>query len=848
MKKSQANDKKEHEVYDYNGRREEIYPERRLFENLLMRLSSRWMNASLEQLGSVIVTGLQEINAFFESDRVAVWEFSEDGQDATLAHDCTATGIKPPSRMLMHVTLPYIFDNIRRLKNLCISSIEDLPQDASVDRQYLSRSGVRSFMVIPLAVGGSARGALSMTCTRNERQWSNTDLFHLQRIGLVLASALDRLHSDRHIDQRMRFETLLSDLSASIIKSPLSGIDEEIERGLARVSQFFHADRCGLLRVDIKQKAAYVSHAYYAPGIPHVLSDVNIAGLFPWSYDEVVVRKHPVNVTATRMAELPPEALQDLRSWAAMGVRSNLTIPLFAGDTLEHIIVLQALREERSWPDEYIPRLRLLGEVFENALARKRADEEVRTSEEKFREFFKNTLGYCYIVSPEGIIQNVNKAAVRALGYRREELVGKPLETVYAPESLPKMGELSMRWKERGELHDEELVIIAKDGQKRLVLVNVEAVRDGKGNILYSTTVQTDITESRQAEEKIRKAYEEIKNLTDRLEAENTYLRTEISTCREVETIIGRSDAIKYVHYRIGQVASLDTTVLIVGETGTGKGLVARAVHEASLRKDRPMIHVNCAVLPANLIESELFGREKGAFTGAQAKQIGRFELAHKGTIFLDEIAELPIELQAKLLRVVESGEFERLGDPHSVKVDVRIIASTNRNLEEEIRDGRFREDLFYRLSVFPITVPPLRKRPEDIPLLVDALIKRLNKQMGRNITTIPQEAMLALQNYSWPGNVRELENVIERSVIMSRGPVLRLAEQLGGVQPDFAGPQEALPLGLADVERMHIERTLKALKWKIEGPNGAALALGLKPSTLRSRMKKLNIRRPQTA
>jgi transcriptional regulator with GAF, ATPase, and Fis domain len=239
-----------------------------------------------------------------------------------------------------------------------------------------------------------------------------------------------------------------------------------------------------------------------------------------------------------------------------------------------------------------------------------------------------------------------------------------------------------------------------------------------------------------------------------------------------------------------------------------------------------------------------LFGRGKGAFTGAQTSQIGRFQLADKGTIFLDEIAELPVELQAKLLRVIESGEFERLGDPHTVKVDVRIIASTNRNLDEEIAKGRFREDLFYRLSVFPITVPPLRERTEDIPLIVDALIERLNKQMGRHISTVPPEVMRTLQSYSWPGNVRELENVIERSVIMSSGPLLQLAEQLGAVSPSTAEVRETTPSCLTDVERSHIQKTLEALKWKIEGPTGAAQALGLKPSTHRTRMKKLNIRR----
>jgi transcriptional regulator with GAF, ATPase, and Fis domain len=279
-----------------------------------------------------------------------------------------------------------------------------------------------------------------------------------------------------------------------------------------------------------------------------------------------------------------------------------------------------------------------------------------------------------------------------------------------------------------------------------------------------------------------------------------------------------------------------------MGETGTGKGLIARAIHSFSKRKDRPMIHVNCAALPANLIESELFGREKGAFTGAQEKQIGRFELAHKGTIFLDEIGELPMELQSKLLRILEDGAFERLGSPHTIKVDVRVIASTNRDLEEEVRNGRFREDLFYRLNVLPMTVPPLRQRRDDIPLLVESFVGKFNKKFGKHITSVPQDIMSALQSYPWHGNVRELMNVVERAVITGRNSVLHIAEKVDATLPS---PQEATNKSLEATEREHILKVLKETGWKVEGPKGTALILGINPSTLRTRMKKLGIQRP---
>jgi len=944
------------------------FQERRGFDLLLVPFSVRCMNTPPDQLDREIERGLKEVNSFFGGDRVHLWEFSEDGQQAQLTHSSAEVGSELPVSSLLHETFPYIFDRVRSLENVCVSQLEDLPQAACVDKQYLERSGIRSFMMIPLLVGGTFSGALSLACVRTERAWSNEDLFNFQRIGSVLAGALDRKRSHRLLEQRMQFEMLLTDVSALFIKVPLSDVDGEIEQALARIADFFQADCCGLIGVRSVDKFAWVSHAFYAEGVERIPPDINLAALFPWSYQMVVELGRYVNVT--RMSDFPPEADTDRRSWEAIGVRSSLVIPLFVREKLDNlifIIFINDLCEKGSCREEYIPRLRLVGEIFVSALARKRSDEEVKNSEEKFREFFKNTPDYCYIVDPEGTILHVNHAVLRTLGYERDELVGGPLAKIYAPESLPKMRKLFAQWKAEGHIENEEMIIMTKNGRKRVVLLNVGAVRDEHGNILYSTSVQSDITERRQlydriqdaadewhktfntiqdiimildrefrivqvndaavkffglpqekiigvpcyqlmhgterpmdtcpyekmhktkgheetdvydeqrgmwfhvivdplqdkkgevigvvhtvkditarkrTEEEIRKAYDQIAILKDKLEAENIYLREEIGMSREDGAIIGHSDAINYVLYRIGQVAPMDATVLIVGETGTGKGLVARAVHMGSKRKDLPMIHVNCAVLPANLIESELFGREKGAFTGAQARQIGRFELAHKGTLFLDEIAELPVELQAKLLRVVESGEFERLGSPHTIKVDVRIIASTNRNLAEEIRKGRFREDLFYRVNVFPITVPPLRQRTEDIPLIVSALVERLNKQMGKRITMVPREVERILQSYAWPGNVRELENIVGRAVITTQGSVLQLADQLVDSSPLASEPGEAMATGLKEVERCHILKTLEAVNWKIEGTTGAAQALGLKPSTLRTRMKMLDIRR----
>lgn len=341
----------------------------------------------------------------------------------------------------------------------------------------------------------------------------------------------------------------------------------------------------------------------------------------------------------------------------------------------------------------------------------------------------------------------------------------------------------------------------------------------------------------------LRTALHEIKEMKDKIEAENIYFRQENKMKHQFENIIGQSDGLKYVLYRAQQVAPGNTTILILGETGTGKELIAAAIHNMSPRKERPLITVNCAALPGNLIESELFGREKGAFTGADVRRMGRFEVANGSTICLDEIGELPLELQGKLLRVIQHSEFERLGSSQTVKVDVRIIATTNRNLEEEVRQGRFRQDLFYRLNVFPITVPPLRLRKDDIPLMVQAFMERYSRKLGKQITKIKDETIKMLQNYPWPGNVRELESIIERAVILCSGPVLHLADKLEISSPAISSAMRTLE----DTERSQIIKILTETNWRIEGKDGAAAILGIHPSTLRARLHKLGIVRPET-
>lgn len=508
-------------------------------------------------------------------------------------------------------------------------------------------------------------------------------------------------------NERLEFEALLSDLSAAFINVHVSEVDDKIVHGLRRIVDFLGFDRSTVWKVT-PDREMLCTHSFARPGIkppPAVISN-----LVPvW---ESMVH-HGEIFEISDVDELPEDQWREKQYCKDQGgIKSMLFIPASVGGIVVGFITFVSYGVKRAWPEELINRLRLLWDVFTNALERKRADQ------------------------------------------------------------------------------------------------------------------------------KIQKALEEIENLKDHLVAENLYLRDQINIEYKHEEIIGRSDVIQRVLRRVEQVSTTDSTVLILGETGTGKELIARAIHSSSSRRSRAMIKVNCAALPSSLIEAELFGREKGAYTGAVTKQIGRFEAANGSTIFLDEVGDLPLELQAKLLRVIQEGQFERLGNPHPIDVDVRVIAATNRNLALAVKEGRFREDLYYRLNVFPISVPPLRERREDIPLLVWAMVEEFSANFEKKVERIPKKSMEAMENYHWPGNIRELRNVVERAMILTSGPTLVVDV------PDISASASPPSMSFADMERTHIISVLERARWRVRGKDGAAEILGLKPTTLDSKMKKLHIRR----
>jgi len=472
---------------------------------------------------------------------------------------------------------------------------------------------------------------------------------------------------------------------------------------------------------------------------------------------------------------------------------------------------------------------------------RRRSEEALRVSEARFRIMADSAPVMIWMAGPDQRNSYFNQGWLNFTGRSIEQELGTGwTEIVFADDYVRFMDRYLTAFQLR-EPFQIELRLRRADGVYRWIYDCGAPRFSSEGEFLGYIGSCIDISDRKEAEEALQNAHQEVSKLKNQLEAENVYLREEIKLAHNVNEIIGKSEAINYVLFKIEQVCQTDTTVLILGETGTGKELVARAIHNQSKRRDRPLVKLNCAALSASLIESELFGHEKGAFTGATARKVGRFELADGATIFLDEIGELPLELQAKLLRVVQEGEFERLGSTKTINVDVRILAATNRILKDEVQKGTFREDLWYRLNVFPLTVPPLRQRKEDIPLMVEHFTNTFSRKIGKTISSISSVTLKKLKEYSWPGNVRELANVIERAVVNANGPVLHIMDHFEEIRSDKVNE---LVQTLEQVEKEYIVKVLDSTGWKVEGPSGAARVLGLNPSTLRTRMLKFGIQK----
>ncbi len=476
--------------------------------------------------------------------------------------------------------------------------------------------------------------------------------------------------------------------------------------------------------------------------------------------------------------------------------------------------------------------------------------------ERRYRELYRATPAMLHTVDSQGRIIHVSERWLTKLGYRREEVLGRLIIDFMGKELQATLA--GGRLEDviaQGGLENEPRTYVTKNGEVVEVVVSATADRDATGAVVALLVASKDVTERNRAERQLRAAFEENARLREELERERDYLREEVQVSMNFGRIIGESAPLQKMLARLEAVAQTSASVLIQGESGVGKELVAHVIHARSPRSTGPLVKVNCASIPHELFESEFFGHVKGAFTGAHRDRVGRFQLADGGTIFLDEVGEIPLDLQSKLLRVLQESEYERVGDDRTHSVNVRVVAATNRDLEQAVAEGKFREDLFYRLSVFPIDVPPLRDRGDDVVQLASHFLERTCQQFGHSPLTLSRQQAALLKRYDWPGNIRELKNVIERAVILSRGKVLRLDLAMSDIlnapvaTSNVDQPQDSQLLTEHDLRELERTNTLRALQladWRVSGPNGAAKLLGIKPTTLADRVRKLKLVRPR--
>jgi PAS domain S-box-containing protein len=571
--------------------------------------------------------------------------------------------------------------------------------------------------------------------------------------------------------------------------------------------------------------------------------DVSDAWLRRFGYSrEEITNVRPQDLGSPESAKRISEELMPVlrRTGKLHGVPVDLTTK-----SGERVDCLASAIVERGPDGDYLRTVAVYTEVGQQARV-----------EQRYRELYRATPAMLHTVDAAGRVIHVSDRWLKKLGYRRDEVLGRLITDFMGPEFQTTLGGERLRDViAQGELENEPRSYVTKSGEVIEVELSATAERDTSGAVVALLVASKDVTERNRQERQLRAAFEENARLRAELERERDYLREEVRVSMNFGRIIGESAALQKMLARIEAVAQTSASVLIQGESGVGKELVAHVIHARSPRSEGPLVKVNCASIPHELFESEFFGHVKGAFTGAHRDRVGRFELADGGTIFLDEVGEIPFDLQSKLLRVLQESEYERVGDDRTHAVDVRVIAATNRDLEQAVAEGRFREDLYYRLSVFPIDVPPLRERGDDVVQIASHFLERTCQEFGHAPLTLSKQQAALLKRYDWPGNIRELKNVIERAVILSRGKVLRLDLAMSDIlnapaaQDAVAGTDSAQLLteaALRELERQNIERALTLAAWRVSGPNGAAKLLGVKPTTLADRMKKFKIAKPR--
>ncbi len=759
-------------------------------------------------------------------------------------HEWCAPEVARFGPRLQRVPLDTFSWSTRRLlrgETLLFERASGLPDEAVAERHALHASGVRSLAATPLAIGGEVVGALLLQHVVEERDWTPSFAARFEVVSDILSGALHRLELGRAFIARERLDATLKEVSTHLVRTPDS--DDALVACLASIAEAHGFARAAVVRLPEEAKWALLTHAWCEDGL---LADAPTGPLSAAPVEALLARLPPDRGTVLDARALHPTLLERL------GMRSSedtaVVIPLVGADRPIGLLAFHAGAGVRDVSELVLSWLAIVAGLLAKELHRPTAPSE---DDARFAQVVRSSPHAWIVTDARGTMLDWSPGATTLLGplpgLARGRNLAELLPTVDARDELA----AALKRSECTRIETLEVRLHGPDeGRERVVALAVSPSR-WKGARLRAVLVR-DITEPKRREDQCRQAFSELAQQTARLEVERDHLRQEIE--HQHGDVVGQSAALRRVLEHVDAVATTGATVLIRGESGVGKELVARAIHERSGRADGPLVKVNCACIPRELFESEFFGHAKGAFTGAHRERVGRFELADGGTLFLDEVGEIPLALQAKLLRVLQERELERIGDDQTRAVDVRVIAASNRPLDREVEAGRFRQDLYYRLAVFPIEVPPLRARPEDIRPLAEHFLAKYAGGLGRPDLTLSSADESTLMAYAWPGNVRELQNVMERAAILSPEGILRLDRALpafaaAGRAPD---PPALRPLSneilteteMKSLEQRNIVAALEHCGWRIAGETGAAALLGMKPSTLRGRMKALRIAR----
>jgi PAS domain S-box-containing protein len=821
---------------------------------------------SPEEIASAVIARLQELVPCVRAS-VAAFDFENNIGKIIALHAKHPTKLGLGAELMLSA-----FGESTALHTGKVNVVADIESLAEIAELALVRGeGVRSYINVPLLAQGELIGTLNLGA-EEAAAFSSSHIEIAQEAANSLAVAIRQAQLREQIEHhalaletrvqertatlaevnaslqdevavrqkaelalrdRLALEQMIGDISTRFINLAGEHLDEGINYALERMGRLVDVDRSYLFLFSADHRTARNTHEWCGPeATPQMqnLQGLNVAD-FAWIFPKLLRGE---TVYIPRVSELPAEAGMERTVFQEQAIQSLLAVPLVYKGRVQGLLGFDAVRAEKVWIEEDVRLLNVVGEIIMQSLHRKQVAEALRASEARLQRIFASAMDAIIIIDETMHAVMCNAAAEKVFRCSSAEVKSKRFDPFLSEnfrailanyiQSATTQTAPQYLWAPEG------LTARRSDGETFPLEATISRFEISQQNLF--TIILRDINERKQAEEEMA-----------RLQTQNVYLREEaLKSEYNFGEIIGASEAMQKIYANLKMVAATDATVLLLGETGTGKELIARTIHNLSGRKEQVMVKVNCGALPAGLVESELFGHEKGAFTGATALKKGRFELAHRGTIFLDEVGELPLDTQVKLLRVLQEQEFERVGGAQTLKVNVRVIAATNRNLQEQVQRGAFRADLFYRLNIFPLEIPPLRERSADIALLANYFVREFARRFGKRITSISQKALDKLTSYNWPGNVRELANILERAVILCQGRALQ-EEHIGifSVTPAMTDAVEKFET-LEEAERRHILSALAKTNGVVAGPNGAAQLLGMNRSTLWSRMRKLGM------